>query len=189
MQEMQVRSLSQEDPLEQEMTIHSSILAWEVPWTEEPGGLQFMRFQNSHTWLSDYTTITTTVPIICSKSLECQDLKLQYTCFFRKGITCLLLASPLSWLSCHCGFSLHSYPLMLVECPLAVVAVQLFPLLSSTLFSSLCQSIFNNLRLNINRRFCTKNEVFQKLQSNTSPWRQEEEKVKTSVQRYTDPHL
>ena len=40
-QEMQVRSLGGEDPLEEEMAIHSSILAWEIPWTEEPGGLQF----------------------------------------------------------------------------------------------------------------------------------------------------
>ena len=36
----QVRSLSWEDPLEKEMTIHSSILAWRIPWTQEPGGLQ-----------------------------------------------------------------------------------------------------------------------------------------------------
>ena len=35
----QVQSLGQEDPLEKEMATHSSILAWEVPWTEEPGGL------------------------------------------------------------------------------------------------------------------------------------------------------
>ena len=41
-QEMQVQSLGQEDPLEKEMAIHSSILAWEIPWTEEPGGLQSM---------------------------------------------------------------------------------------------------------------------------------------------------
>ena len=38
MQETQVLSLGQEDPLEKEMTTHSSILAWEIPWTEEPGG-------------------------------------------------------------------------------------------------------------------------------------------------------
>ena len=37
MQETQVQSLGQEDPLEQEMATHSSILAWEIPWTEEPG--------------------------------------------------------------------------------------------------------------------------------------------------------
>ena len=40
MQETQVRSLGQEDPLEKEMATHSSILAWEIPWTEEPDGLQ-----------------------------------------------------------------------------------------------------------------------------------------------------
>ena len=45
MQEMQLQSLGQEDPLEQEMAIHFSILAWRVPWTEEPGGLQSMGSQ------------------------------------------------------------------------------------------------------------------------------------------------
>ena len=40
---MQVRSLGQEDPLEKEMATHSSILAWRIPWTEEPGGLQSTR--------------------------------------------------------------------------------------------------------------------------------------------------
>ena len=39
MQESQVRSLGQEDPMEKEMTTHSSILAWRIPWTEEPGGV------------------------------------------------------------------------------------------------------------------------------------------------------
>ena len=39
MQEMWVQSLGQEDPLEKQMATHSSILAWENPWTEEPGGL------------------------------------------------------------------------------------------------------------------------------------------------------
>ena len=40
MQEMQFQSLVQEDPLEKELTTHSSILAWEIPWTEESGGLR-----------------------------------------------------------------------------------------------------------------------------------------------------
>ena len=39
-QEPQVRSLGGKDPLEQRMATHSSILAWKIPWTEEPGGLQ-----------------------------------------------------------------------------------------------------------------------------------------------------
>ena len=45
MQETRVRSLDQEDPLEKGMAAHSSILAWKIPWTEEPGGLQSMGLQ------------------------------------------------------------------------------------------------------------------------------------------------
>ena len=45
MQETWVRSLGWEDPLEKEMATHSSILAWKVSWTEEPGGLQSMGLQ------------------------------------------------------------------------------------------------------------------------------------------------
>ena len=44
-QEMQVQSLGWEDLLEEEMATHASILAWEIPWTEEPGGLQSMGSQ------------------------------------------------------------------------------------------------------------------------------------------------
>ena len=44
MQETWVRSLGQEDPLEEGRATHSSILAWRIPWTEEPGGLQSMGF-------------------------------------------------------------------------------------------------------------------------------------------------
>ena len=40
MQEIQVQSLGQEDSLEKEMAMHSGVLAWRIPWTEEPGGLQ-----------------------------------------------------------------------------------------------------------------------------------------------------
>ena len=45
MQETQVRSLGQEDPLRKEMAAHSSTLAWKIPWTEEAGGLQSMGSQ------------------------------------------------------------------------------------------------------------------------------------------------
>ena len=45
MQETRVRSLDQDDPLEKEMATHSSTLAWETLWTEEPGGLQSIRSQ------------------------------------------------------------------------------------------------------------------------------------------------
>ena len=53
MDQMQVRSLGREDPLEEEMATHSGILAWETPWTEEPGGLQSMGVAKSRTRLSD----------------------------------------------------------------------------------------------------------------------------------------
>ena len=49
----QVRFLGQEDPPEKEMATQASILAWEIPWTEEPGGLQSMGSQKSQTRLND----------------------------------------------------------------------------------------------------------------------------------------
>ena len=60
MQETRVRSLGQEDPLEKEMATHSSILAWEIPWTEELGGLQSIRSQESEAteWLTHTHTHT-----------------------------------------------------------------------------------------------------------------------------------
>ena len=73
MQETQVQSLGWEDPLEKEMATHSSILAWEIPWTEEPGELQCMRLQrvghnltthththtHTHTGLSEFLHVST----------------------------------------------------------------------------------------------------------------------------------
>ena len=53
MQETWVQSLGWEDPLEEEMATHSSNLAWEIPWTEEPGGLQFMGSQKTQTQLDN----------------------------------------------------------------------------------------------------------------------------------------
>ena len=50
-----VWSLGGEDPLENKMATHSSILAWRIPWMEEAGGLQSMGFAKSQTWLSDFT--------------------------------------------------------------------------------------------------------------------------------------
>ena len=52
-QEMRVWSLGQEDSLENEMATHSSILAWKIPWTEEPGRLQSMGSQKSWAQLSN----------------------------------------------------------------------------------------------------------------------------------------
>ena len=56
MRETQVQSLGQEDLLEKEMATHSSILAWKIPWMEEPGGLTVHGIAKSWTWLSDFTS-------------------------------------------------------------------------------------------------------------------------------------
>ena len=54
MRETQVRSLGQEDPLEEDMATHSNILAWKIPWTEDPGGPQFIESQRvGHDWASE----------------------------------------------------------------------------------------------------------------------------------------
>ena len=52
---MQVRFLSWEDPFGEDMATHSSILAWEIPWTEKPGGLQPMRSQKGQTQFSSFS--------------------------------------------------------------------------------------------------------------------------------------
>ena len=57
MQEIWVLSLGWEDPLEKGMATHPSILAWEIPWTEEPGGLQSMGLQRvGHNWATNTHT-------------------------------------------------------------------------------------------------------------------------------------
>ena len=53
MEETRVQTLGGEDPLEEEMATHSSILAWEIPWTEGPGGLQSTGSQMDWTQLSN----------------------------------------------------------------------------------------------------------------------------------------
>ena len=59
MWETQVQSLGREDPLEKEMATHSSILAWKIPWTEEPGRLQSMGYQRvGHYWVTFFLFLT-----------------------------------------------------------------------------------------------------------------------------------
>ena len=60
MQKMRVSSLDREDPLEKEMATHSSILAWRILWTEEPGGLQSMGRKKSE--MTDHTHTDTRKP-------------------------------------------------------------------------------------------------------------------------------
>ena len=65
-QETQVRSLGSEDPLEKGMATHSSIPAWKIPWTEEPGGLQFVGPQRvGHDWVTGHTHSTHLLCELC----------------------------------------------------------------------------------------------------------------------------
>ena len=70
MQGIQVWSLDQEDPLEEEMATHSSILAWRIPRTEEPGGLQSMGLKKSQARPSDCHTHRTLYFGICIASMD-----------------------------------------------------------------------------------------------------------------------
>ena len=81
MQETQVQSLIQEDPLEKEIATHSSIPAWEIPWTKKPGGLQSMWSQRIRhelaTWQEQYVYIC----MLCAQSLQ----------------SCPTLYNPMDW--------------------------------------------------------------------------------------------
>ena len=74
-QEMQVWFLDQEDPLEEGMATHSSILAWRIPWTEEPGGLESMGSQRIwHDWIRKHV---------------CRSVASLSSFLFHRGISCL----------------------------------------------------------------------------------------------------
>ena len=74
MQLMQIRSLVQEDPLEKEMATQFSILAWEIPWTEEPGGLQSVHgVVKSGTWLNQQTQASLVVQTVKNLPLDAGD--------------------------------------------------------------------------------------------------------------------
>ena len=86
---MQVPSLSQEDPLEEEMATHSSILAWKIPWTREPGGLQLMKSQRAQQ-LSTYSQLTNDVVKVAGKHRGASAIHI---------LMSILLPTPLpSWL-------------------------------------------------------------------------------------------
>ena len=80
MWETRVQSLGEEDPLEKEMAMHSSILAWKIPWTEEPGSLQSMESQGViHDW------VTSLFPQICFPNLY--KYRWLHVCFFKKQMS------------------------------------------------------------------------------------------------------
>ena len=87
MQETQVQSLSREDFLEKDMATHSRILAWRIPWTEEPGGLQSIGSQR----------------VGCDSRHTCLDVPLSFASFLSKEVSLLILVSEadLSLQSCR----------------------------------------------------------------------------------------
>ena len=74
MREAWVRSLGWEDPLEEEMATHSSILAWRIPWTEEPGGLQSMGSQSDTTQRPSTSTHRSKKFCLQNVNLVCKSL-------------------------------------------------------------------------------------------------------------------
>ena len=96
-QEMRVWSLSQEDPPEKGMATHSSILAWEIPCTEEPDGLQSMGSQRvRHDWASEHTTycqcFTHLAPThtLCKGKASLEGSK-EALCILSNPLTCLMM--------------------------------------------------------------------------------------------------
>ena len=91
-QEIQVRSLGQKDPLKKGMPTHSSILAWKIPWTVQPGGLQSMKSQRvGHNWATNTPTGGVEVPDLwsfiklgcintCSKPISSHWIKIKKKC-------------------------------------------------------------------------------------------------------------
>ena len=72
---MWVRSLGQENPLEEGMATHSSILAWKVPWTEEPDGLQSLGLQRvGHNWVTEHIC---TLRFLKAKKLEGSGIRIK----------------------------------------------------------------------------------------------------------------
>ena len=71
MQKTPVRSLGWEDPMEKGMATHSSVLAWEIPWTEEPGGLQSMALQRvRHDLATENKQMLNSIAILFLKNLS-----------------------------------------------------------------------------------------------------------------------
>ena len=103
-QEAQVLTLGQEEPLEKGTATHSSILAWRIPWTEEPGGLQSRGSQRvGHDWATNTFTFLTSVNWECLYVVysfkdynvcEWESLKLVFTDFYWSKLLTFILVCP-----------------------------------------------------------------------------------------------
>ena len=142
-QEMWFPSLGQEDPLEKEMATHSSILACEIPWTEEPGRLQSMGSQRVR---HDWTAHTCMLKYL---RVQCHDVWMMYSMVHAtpwiaahqaslppKSLTVCSNSYPLSW---WCYLTISSSAALFSFCLLSFPASGSFPM--SHLFTSCSQSI------------------------------------------------
>ena len=121
-QETWVWSLDLEDPLEEEMATHSSILAWRILWTEEPGGLQSMESQRvRHNWVTNTHTMNSLVNIFCNlfTTVSLSTLKIIDKFFQnhllinqRMGQTFLVAFSMFIPTTSHCMLFLVNRPLL-----------------------------------------------------------------------------
>ena len=109
MQEIQVRSLGREDPLEKEMAVHSSILAWRIPRTEEPGGLQSTGSQRGeHDWATSLSlschliSDTNNTSFMCHSSLREQWL-------LHMEVTFVHVCVCASWVGAGCTVQVPLY--------------------------------------------------------------------------------
>ena len=111
MQETQVQSLGQEDLLEKEIATHSSILAWKIPWTEEPGWLQSTGWQRvGHDWATSLSLSLVLGSSDLNWSLSLAFLFLQLA----DGISWHISASIIMWTSCQNAFFYISLYMLLV---------------------------------------------------------------------------
>ena len=96
MKEIQVQSPGWKDPLEEEMATHSSILAWRIPWTEQPGGLQSMGSQRvRHDWAANTSTFIYMCVCVC---VHCSLLTLTLSPGFYFSCACMLSCFNHVWL-------------------------------------------------------------------------------------------
>ena len=100
MQETRVRSLGWEDPLEKEMAIHSSTIAWKIPWTEEPGRLQSMGLQRvRHDWATSLNIALNMYHIfLCPWTFRLLPCPYCKQCCSEPGVVCILSNHGFLWL-------------------------------------------------------------------------------------------
>ena len=102
MQEAQVQSLGREDPLEKQMVTHSSILAWRIPWMEEPGGLQSMGLQRvRHNWATSLHFTSLYDPAIPQLGIHTKETRIERDTFTPMFIRALFIIAR-TWKQPRC---------------------------------------------------------------------------------------